>query len=556
MTHMRTRKLRIGAYLVAAVLATVVATTPSTRVAAATSGSTRKASHAHRTMLAAQRKASRTSGPMFPATGYFRVTKKSGRWYLVTPQGAPFYSSGIDSVSPVGDTDAVTGKCLYCQAVAANYPNTAAWVTSTINRLHAWGFNTLGSFSDYSLLGSKMPYTVQLTMNTVSDWFSPSFVTSADHEAATVAAPLANDPNVVGYFTDTEVPWGPPNIPNFPSSSLLATYLALPAGSPGLAVAKRYVGNPLGFVYAAATRYFQVTSAAVRKYDRHHLILGMKSEGQEIPKEVLEAARPYVDVFSLEDYSVQPGEDRALVGVWPYYLYVQPNLRNMEQYVQRPLMLGEYSQLAVAPATPDTHPGTAVYVDYPTQQARTAAYAAFIAPLYENARWMVGDQWFEYYDEPQGGRVGDLENDNFGVVNVQDQPYSDLVNAMSVMHSITADRIISPASICDSWATAPGGVKCTATMANTRYPVTIYSSLSPGTIGTTYSGAVYAGGGRSGNYSFSIVHGSLPPGLRLTGAGSIKGRAKQTGTFTFTVEASNRAGSPPATQAMSLTIAH
>ena len=58
-------------------------------------------------------------------------------------------------------------------------------------------------------LGSQMPYEVQLSMASGDDWFAPSFATHADSVAQTQVAPLASDPNVIGYFTDTELDWGP-----------------------------------------------------------------------------------------------------------------------------------------------------------------------------------------------------------------------------------------------------------------------------------------------------------------------------------------------------------
>ena len=89
----------------------------------------------------------------------------------------------------------------------------------------------------------------------------PSFVTHADQVATTQAAPHAHDPNLIGYFTDSELHWGVPEGTRTPSTH----YLSLPAGSPGLAVAQQYVGNPSGFISALATRYFQVTPAALRQ---------------------------------------------------------------------------------------------------------------------------------------------------------------------------------------------------------------------------------------------------------------------------------------------------
>lgn len=124
-------------------------------------------------------------------------------------------------MAPDGSGTDGSGVCPYCETVANDFPSTAAWATSTIAQLRSWGFNSLGPYSDDSDLGSQMPYEVQLSM------------ASGD-------------------------------------------------GSPGLAVAQQYEGNPDGFLTALATRYFSVTTAAIRMYDQNHLILGVKAEGQEI----------------------------------------------------------------------------------------------------------------------------------------------------------------------------------------------------------------------------------------------------------------------------------
>lgn len=506
---------------------------------------------------AATPKKAKTAKTMFPATGYFRVAKKHGHWFLVTPQGGPFYASAADSVSPVGDIDQTTGLCPYCQAVANDYPNVAAWGTTAIARLRSWGFNTLGSFSDYSLLGSQMPYTMQLNMGvSAPDLFASSFVTNANSVAATQTAPLANDPNLIGYFTDTEPPWEAPNAGNNSNiyPTILDAYLALPAGSPGLAVAQQYIGNPNGFLFAVATRYFQVTSAALHKYDPNHLNLGVKMEGQEIQPQVFQAAQPYVDVFSVEDYTLWPGLNQVVDKIWPSYVPIVPNLSEFEKYADKPLMIGEYTSLATGPATPNTYPG--VYNVSPNQQARAAAYAGFIAPLYEDAPWMVGDLWFEYYDEPQGGRPGDNENDNFGLVNVNDQPYTNLTNEMALMHSVAPDRVLQTGPACDSWARGPSGVVCTAYMPKVSYPLQVVDvSLPSGSTGFGYdNGGIFAGGGKPG-YSFSLSQGSLPMGLKLEPkSGVISGIPKVPGTFAFTVKVSDSEGSPPVTQTGSITI--
>ena len=486
----------------------------------------------------------------FPATGYFSLGESKGRSWLVTPQGQPFYAAASDTVAPDGSgTDQVTGICPYCRTVANNYPSTSAWGTAAIGRLRSWGFNTLGAYSDTADLGSQMPYELQLTMASGNDWFSPSFVTGVDNVAATQVAPRANDPNLIGYFTDSELNWGVP----VGSVDPLNEYLALPPGSPGLAIAQKYVGNPQGFIYALATRYFQVTSAALKQYDPHHLNLGIKAEGSEIPPALLEAAQPYVDVFSIEDYVLQPGLAQVVLHAWPQYLPLESNLAAFEQYVKRPLMIGEYAFITPSPTTPSTLPG--VYLTSPTQQARAQDFESFISPLYLSSPWLVGDSWFQYVDEPQNGRPGDGENDNFGMVNVNDQPYPTMTAAMQSMHSLTAQNRLNPTGTsCDSWATGPGGVTCTATVPanppSSSYPLTIVTrTLDQSTEGSPLiTGQVVAAGGDVGtsfkhpSYSFSLSQGALPKGIHLKASGEFAGSPRSAGTFPITVTVTDAAG--------------
>ena len=63
------------------------------------------------------RQVAATGSTPYPATGYFSVAQKTGGgWTLVTPQGEPFYASGIDTVAPDGSgTDQTTGQCPYCR---------------------------------------------------------------------------------------------------------------------------------------------------------------------------------------------------------------------------------------------------------------------------------------------------------------------------------------------------------------------------------------------------------------------------------------------------------
>jgi hypothetical protein len=78
------------------------------------------------------------------------------------------------------------------------------------------------------------------------------------------------------------------------------------------------------------------------------------------------------------------------------------------------------------------------------------------------------------------------------------------------------------------------------------------ATLPVGTIGAVYSQTLTASGGAS-PYSFSIIVGSLPPNLVLSGSGVISGASTQSGTFNFTVQVTDASGCT-VTQAYALVI--
>ena len=135
-------------------------------------------------------------------------------------------------------------------------------------------------------------------------------------------------------------------------------------------------------------------------------------------------------------------------------------------------MIGEYSFTSYQNSSgdPDTSVGSYVMAD--TQQQRADQYENFIAPLYEDTPELVGDDWFQYVDEPANGRTGDGENYDFGMIDVDGTPYPTMVAAMQLMHNVVADEAGDNGPVCDSWATRDSGVTCTANMpSSTASPV-------------------------------------------------------------------------------------
>lgn len=114
-----------------------------------------------------------------------------------------------------------------------------------------------------------------------------------------------------------------------------------------------------------------------------------------------------------------------------------------------------------------------------------------------------------------------------------------------------AGSIVTPltAGTCSITANQSGNANYTAAAPVTQtftvtVPVTITSSTFPvGVVNQTYGATSLAATGGSGGFSWAIIAGSLPPGLSLAPTGLLSGSPTASGTFTFTVKATDSSGS-------------
>lgn len=375
------------------------------------------------------------------ATGFYRTHRgDDGRWWLVTPDGAPFYSVGICSCQPNGSEERTTGTRPYRETVLAKYGDNAAWAQATGDRLESWGFNTLGAWSDANLLGDRMAYTVILYI-TGSDWlegnipdyFSPEFEARCRDVASKQVAPRKDDPNLLGWFLDNELRWGP----DWRSQkTLLADYLALPVEAPGRIEAEKWVGDPQGFLRVLADRYFQVTTTAVREADPNHLILGVRAVSVLTPEPVVEAAGAWLDVFSANNYVFVEGMAAALQDGFGPLIDSSGFLQRYAEVADLPILITEFSFRAADSGLPNGYPP--IYPVLDTQQDRADAFEAYADDCYRHP-WIVGHHWFEWVDQPAGGRF-DGEDNNFGLVDIHDDPWQVLVDRMTAVHARAPHR--------------------------------------------------------------------------------------------------------------------
>ena len=154
---------------------------------------------------------------LFPAThakaapAFFSVGWKENKAWFQTPEGSPFLSMGVNLIA---DQSYRAPNDDYYNPVQNQYQgNVAAWDKVVLQRLKTWKFNSLGAWCDDSLLNQKVPYTFMTYIARGSDWdrvldnvFSPDFENQVRQKAATFAR-FKNDPYLIGYFLDNELPW-------------------------------------------------------------------------------------------------------------------------------------------------------------------------------------------------------------------------------------------------------------------------------------------------------------------------------------------------------------
>ena len=430
------------------------------------------------------------------ATGRFRTAQIDGVWWLVTPDGHGLFSAGIVGVRVLGDYAPSIGTAPYQDNVLARYGSEAAWADVTLARLRDLNVTTIGAWSRDDLFVGVMPYTpilgfaqhapavpgvaLGLTGLPVRDYFDDAFATGAAIEAS-AAASCATDPWCLGVFTDNELGWGPGVALSLP---LFDAYFRLPAGAPGkLALQSyledRYAGDVAqfnadwglalasfadlqtlstlvadwntdsaarqavrrAFTGIVATRYFQVAHDALRAIDPALLILGARFLSYSTPPEVAQAAAPWVDVVSMNYYELAPvwfALSQTIAGNAGFVRAARmfDDVDTIYALTGKPILISEFGYRSAESELPNTFPP--FYPTLATQAERADAFSTYMRRAVQRP-YVVGTHWFKHADEPIEGR-SDGENDNWGIVDLHDDPYVALDDRMRALNLDTPSR--------------------------------------------------------------------------------------------------------------------
>lgn len=380
-------------------------------------------------------------------------------WWFVSPNGDREFMNTVTNVQPIQLGRDANGP----HYVSKDWPGpidhvvaftdqalTQAWAPPTLARIYDAGFKGFGAWCHHVFHTLDVPIARDLNLwrgvNEGVRFYDPRWKRATRKAIAVRVGALKDDPNVIGYYTDNEMHWRKtqgPSIyfdglsPESPSrqevtSLLRETWPELEDFNtawntslgdwdeidlwPALPTQPAATAEHLMqlWLLKLATDYFTFTTHEIRKVDPHHLILGVRFAGYG-PLQVVEASRGLTDAVSINIYV----GDARLDYSWFTSAY---------KLSEQPIIISEYAfhSLDNRSGAMDTFgfPGGQV-VD---QKARAEGYRIFTKRLAE-VPYIIGADWFQWNDEPPSGRF-DGEDVNFGIVDIYDEPYTLLVDAV------------------------------------------------------------------------------------------------------------------------------
>jgi hypothetical protein len=342
-----------------------------------------------------------------------------------------------------------------------HYPDAAAWADETLRRLKSWGFTTVGAWSDQTPLRRSKEMSLWLTpvlhLGSFAgvpwwDMWDPKIIRRMEDLAREQILSVCDDPRLIGYYTDNELGWWNATLwkmtleqssssgqrkrlvqllrdiyendwdrltRDFDAESAdnwrelqRGGMLWLKPGGRGIKTMRR-------FLEMLAERYYELVHNIVRQYDQRALILGDRYQSFYYP-EVARAASRWVDAISSN-----------LNASWNDGSYLRCHLDTLHAITGKPIMVSEVYMAAEENRSGNRN-SQGTFPVVPSQTDRAHSIHNTLAALAKTP-YVVGIDWFQYFDEPQHGRH-DGENYNFGLVDIQNRPYEEITAAFAAFN--------------------------------------------------------------------------------------------------------------------------
>lgn len=425
-----------------------------------------------------------SAGPQLAATGFFRVTRHKGKWWLVDPEGRLFWSHGVDCVRYSSATP-ITDRKHYYEALPgkgtafAQFYGWGSWAPHGYykdrgryesydfrranllrkygpawqprfaelahQRLRSWGMNTIANWSDSRIFRMrKTPYVATIWYRGPKlegstgywgkfyDVFDPAFKESIRKGLARERGASAGDPWCLGYFVDNELGWGD-------DVSLAVAALASPEGQPAKQafigdLKKKYgaiakLNAAWGTQHATWDALARATDAPDRKKAKADLEAFYTKTAEtyfRVVRDAVKAAAPNQLYLGCRFAWVNDRAARAAVKYcdvvgYNRYQYSVADFK-LPAGCDKPVIIGEFHFGALDRGM--FHTGLRKARD---QVHRAALYKDYVQGALRNPL-IVGTHWFQFGDQATTGR-GDGENYQIGFLDIGDTPYPEIVAA-------------------------------------------------------------------------------------------------------------------------------
>jgi len=393
----------------------------------------------------------------------FFVQQREGVSWLTKPNGERFFSLGVCVVDQ-GVSRERFNPINPGYAAFQHYGNSNLWAEATLKRLESWKFTTAGGWSDFRALQqcrdadvTFMP-VLAVGMTAGAPWldmWDTNVIERMHQIARDQILPLRNDARLVGYYSDNEMGWWNATLfkmalEQAPTSGqrqrllkllreiyhnswaqLLKDFetegaasfeeldhggmLYLRPGGNGIRAYRRFLG-------LMAERYYSLVREIIHSYDPRGLVMGDRYQSFYYP-EVARASAASVDVSSSN-----------LNAAWDDGTFPRFYLGTLHALTGKPIIVSEFYLAALQNRTGDKNAAST----FPTTTTQAERAIGFRNTLLALARipYVIGAEWFQYFDEPPKGRF-DGEDYNFGLVDIHDQPY-ELLTAEARALDLTA----------------------------------------------------------------------------------------------------------------------
>ncbi|MCW5941970.1 MAG: hypothetical protein KIS66_07045 [Fimbriimonadaceae bacterium] len=382
----------------------------------------------------------------------FSVVQEGGRDWLANADGRRFHSLGVCCVNR-GLAAQEWDDTNPGYSASRLFTTDAAWAKDSTRRLAEWGFNTVGAWSDHSLLRGNLYQTPVLHLGASGipwkDMWDPSVIDDTYRIAREGVAPNRDDPRVIGYFSDNELgwwygamfEWAWKATPEHGTRDRLVALLreAYPGvwqtvtedfdceGATDFATLQRAGrlflrpgGHGMAYVRKVmrllAARYYELCRDAIRRADPGALFLGDRYISNFYP-EVAEEAGKVADIVSTN-----------LNANWSDGSFAPFYLEELHRRARKPLLVTEFYMCAMQNRSGNMNDASG-FPTVSTQRERVEGLKRQLAAMFAKP-YLVGAHWFQFYDEPMHGR-SDGENYNMGLVDIVGRPYEPLLRAFA-----------------------------------------------------------------------------------------------------------------------------